>query len=111
MVAIALTWLFFSSSTNNDLFDIANNSAILSAVNDLSDITYDNVLMSLCNTTLTIVGLKNTIDSTTTVYISSKIQKSVRYNNLKSQSYLVTRSFWNSQKKQLTPLNEHYATN
>ena len=65
MFAIALTRSFFYSSSDNDLFDLANNSAILSAVNDLSDITYENVLMSLSNTILTIVGLKNTIDSTT----------------------------------------------
>ena len=63
--------------TDNDLFNIANDSIILSVVNNLFDITYDNVLMTLGNTIQTIVGMKkDTIDSTTTVYI---IQGKVTY--------------------------------
>ena len=66
-------------STDNDLFDIANDSTILSVVNNLSDITNDYVLMSLGNTKLTIIGLKDT-----TVYIIQGKQLIEIYLNSKS---------------------------
>ena len=43
--------------TDNYLFNIENDSIILSVVNNLFDITYDNVLMTLGNTIQTIVGM------------------------------------------------------
>ena len=40
--------------------------------NDLFDIVNDNILMSLSNAKLTIVGLKDIIDTTTTVSFKVK---------------------------------------
>ena len=62
-----MMWVFFSSSDELQIFIILKPFG-----NDLVDITNDNVLMSLGNTKLTIVGLKDVIDSTTTV--SSKVK-------------------------------------
>ena len=60
-------WVFFSSSDELQIFIILKPFG-----NGLVDITNDNVLMSLGNAELTIVGLKDVIDSTTTV--SSKVK-------------------------------------
>ena len=64
---------------------------VLSVINDLSHITNDNILMPLGNAKLTIVGLKNIIDSTTTYYprLSNILKKYFNKNHRPSDIFPV----------------------